>query len=172
MDITLAQADQADALSAFAHASFNDTFPNMYPDAHLATFFAQWNTPDHFRSIIADPAWRVTVAHDADGAIAGFMKTGPVDFPLPGDEPAEGLLELHNLYLAPTAKGTGLAHRMMTDMFDHARTQGFRAIVLSVWVNNHRAQRFYARYGFREIGRNAYIVGDTVDDDRIWKRDL
>ena len=44
--------------------------------------------------------------------------------------------------------------------------------MLSVYHDNMRAQRFYARYGLREVGRNLFAVGSTVDDDRIWSVDL
>ena len=33
-----------------------------------------------------------------------------------------------------------------------------------------RAKRFYARYGFKEVGRCTFQPGDRVDDDRIWCR--
>jgi diamine N-acetyltransferase len=66
------------------------------------------------------------------------------------------------------AKGTGAAQMLMDWTIDHARGAGYRRLVLSVFIENHRAQRFYERYGFVEIGRNAYVVGDTIDDDRVW----
>jgi ribosomal protein S18 acetylase RimI-like enzyme len=53
-----------------------------------------------------------------------------------------------------------------------ARARGAARIVLSVYVDNHRAKRFYERYGFREIGKYEFRVGDHIDDDRIWSLDL
>ena len=41
------------------------------------------------------------------------------------------------------------------------------APILSVYVDNHRAHRFYQRYGFTEIGRYVFMVGEKADDDRI-----
>ena len=32
-----------------------------------------------------------------------------------------------------------------------------------------RARRFYERYGFEEIGRYDFRVGETIDDDRIMR---
>ena len=40
---------------------------------------------------------------------------------------------------------------------------------LWAFQQNHRARRFYERYGFGEIGRYAFRVGETIDDDRIMR---
>jgi ribosomal protein S18 acetylase RimI-like enzyme len=42
-------------------------------------------------------------------------------------------------------------------------------MLLSVYIDNHRARRFYERYGFEEVGRYAFPVGGTIDDDRIMR---
>ena len=48
-----------------------------------------------------------------------------------------------------------------------ARARGMQDLYLTVWVENHRARRFYDRHGFVEVGKYPYVVGSTVDDDRI-----
>ena len=45
-------------------------------------------------------------------------------------------------------------------------------LYLSVFVENDRAQAFYRRYGFVDVGRNAFRVGNHVDEDRIFRLDL
>ena len=101
--------------------------------------------------------------------IAGFAKIGPVDFP--GDWGPD-TIELHQLYLLGDWKGQGVSQALMDWVIATARAQGFERLVLSVYVDNIRAQRFYARYGMREIGRYEFRVGDQIDDDRIWALDL
>jgi diamine N-acetyltransferase len=49
-----------------------------------------------------------------------------------------------------------------------AREAGAPHLVLSVYSDNHRAQRFYARYGMVEIGAHPFMVGEQADDDRIF----
>ena len=49
-----------------------------------------------------------------------------------------------------------------------ARAEGATALYLTVYVDNLRAQRFYARYGFVEVGKYRFKVGEQYDDDRIW----
>jgi len=70
--------------------------------------------------------------------------------------------------LAPW-QGQGIAQEMMEWAIFHARDHGAREIILSVYVDNHRARRFYERYGFEEIGAYAFQVGETIDDDRLMR---
>jgi ribosomal protein S18 acetylase RimI-like enzyme len=74
---------------------------------------------------------------------------------------------LRQLYLDEEAKGTGLAQALMEAALAEARARGVKELYLTVWVDNHRARRFYERYGFEEVGAYAFVVGSTIDDDRI-----
>ncbi|MEI9927299.1 MAG: GNAT family N-acetyltransferase [Sphingomonas sp.] len=69
-------------------------------------------------------------------------------------------------------RAAGVAAPLMDWVLATARARGYARIVLSVFVDNLRAQRFYARYGFAEVGRYRFAVGEHLDDDRIWARDL
>lgn len=171
------RAEDAAALSHLAETTFKATFEHLYPPQDLADFLSTWMPPAKVAAQIADPAWTFQVARAADGALLGYIKLGPVDFDLPDSEPDTApdtgdATELHQLYVAPAAQGTGVAATLMDWAMDTARAQRHRRVYLSVYIDNLRAQRFYARYGFYEIGKNPFRVGDTTDDDRIWRCDL
>jgi len=166
-----ATAADAEALSAFAEASFVDTFGPMYDPADLAVFLAGWNPPDRIAAQVADPDWAVALVRDAGGAILGFVKLGPIDFALPAGQPSDDATELHQLYVGAAAKGTGVAAALMEWGIAWARERA-SILYLSVFSENPRAQAFYRRYGFVDVGRNAFRVGDHIDEDRIWRLDL
>ena len=42
-----------------------------------------------------------------------------------------------------------------------------KELVLSVYVDNHRARRFYERYGFEVVGKYDFMVGSHADEDLI-----
>ncbi len=101
----------------------------------------------------------------------GFCKAGPNELPMPDGEPERAqTFELHQLYLRVGAKGTGLADRMMAFVDAEARARGAVAVYLSVYIGNARAQRFYARHSYVEVGKNPFMVGTVVDDDRVWRK--
>ena len=170
-DIRIAQPADAEALSAFAEASFTHTFGHLYDPADLALFLSGWNPPERVRAQIDDPAYAIALVRDEAGAILGYIKMGPLDFDLPPGQPTDDAVELHQIYLAEAAKGTGLATRLMDWGVAWARDRA-SVLYLSVFTDNPRAQAVYRRYGFVDVGRNAFRVGNHVDEDRFFRLDL
>ena len=87
---------------------------------------------------------------------------------LPEARPGRSAIELCQLYVDTPWQGTGLAQELMDWALAEARSRGHDDIYLSVYHDNLRAQRFYSKYGFVEVGRHIFMVGDQADDDRIW----
>lgn len=170
-DIQIAQPSDAEALSAFAEASFTHTFGHLYDPADLALFLSTWNPPERVRAQIADPAYEIALVRGEAGAILGYIKMGPLDFDLPPEQPTDDAVELHQIYLAEAAKGTGLAARLMDWGIAWARERA-SILYLSVFTDNPRAQAVYRRYGFYDVGRNGFRVGNHVDEDRFFRLDL
>jgi GNAT superfamily N-acetyltransferase len=164
----------AAALSAMAQQSFCEAFAQMnYPPDDLAQFLDEAMGAARFATHIADPDFALRVVREKDGRIIGFIKLGPNELPLPPDEDmGDPPLELHQLYLREEAKGTGIADALMAWLLDEAHARSAAALTLSVFIENHRAQAFYARHGFVEIGKNPFRIGSVVDDDRVWKLTL
>jgi ribosomal protein S18 acetylase RimI-like enzyme len=156
-----------EALSALFCEAFAATFGHLYAQEDIAAFLCN-KQPESFEAQLADPAFAFRLAK-RHGAIIGYVKCGPNELPL--DEP-EGAWELHQLYLAEDSKGKGVAGELMRWALDEARRRGFTALVLSVWVDNHRARRFYEKHGFEEIGQWHFMVGNHADDDRIMRTRL
>lgn len=160
-------ADGAE-VAEVAKRAFTETFGNLYRAEDLARFIDEAFGANGLPSQIEDPRFAIRVARD-QGRMIGFAKLGPVVFP---GEWAPTDIELHQLYVLGGWHGEGVGPELMQWAIGRAHADGFRRIVLSVFVDNVRAQRFYARHGMREIGKYAFRVGDQIDDDRIWALDL
>ncbi|MBO9694863.1 MAG: GNAT family N-acetyltransferase [Sphingopyxis sp.] len=169
--VQLARTGDAEAIAAFANRSFTHTFGHIYDPADLATFLASWNPPDRVRAQIASDDHAIAMVRDEAGAILGYIKMGPVDFELPADQPTDSAVELHQLYVADAAKGTGVAVALMDWGIAWARERA-SILYLTVFTENDRAQAFYRRYGFHDVGRNAFRVGNHIDEDRFFRLDL
>lgn len=163
--------DAAAELSHFANLAFTDTFGHIYAPDDLAAFLADWNPPARLAEQFDDPDWPCALIRDPGGTILGYVKLGPIDFDLPEGHSATDAIELHQLYVASAAKGTGIAAALMDWAIAEARSRA-RILYLSVFTENPRAQAFYRRYGFVDIGRNPFRVGNHIDEDRIWRLDL
>lgn len=158
-------------LSQFANRAFIDTFGSLYASDNLEMFLAEWNPPDRLSAQFDDPEWACALIRDENGSILGYIKLGPLDFDLPEGQTDKDAFELHQLYVAPAAKGTGVAAALMEWAIAESRSRA-SILYLSVFTENLRAQAFYRRYGFVDVGRNAFRVGNHIDEDRIWRLDL
>ena len=97
------------------------------------------------------------------------MKLGPAKLPF---EPRGPSAELRQLYVRARWHGAGVAAVLMDWAIATARDRGAGDLYLSVFVDNHRAKRFYARYGFERIGTYAFMVGDHEDEDDVMRLTL
>jgi ribosomal protein S18 acetylase RimI-like enzyme len=57
------------------------------------------------------------------------------------------------MWVAPAARGAGLADLLISTVIEHARAAGAEQVTLWVAVGNARAHAFYRRAGFRPTGR-------------------
>ena len=98
------------------------------------------------------------VAAVAGGRIVGMAASRP----LPG---AAGVWEICKVYVDATLRGTGLAHRLLDRVEDHARAGG--AQTLRLWSDSRfdRAHRFYERRGFVRDGPDRVLndISNTTE---------
>lgn len=166
MTVTYRDATPADlpAVDALFRDSFVATFGDLYAPADLAEFLGGF-TPEAWAAELAQPDLAIHLAEE-DVALIGFAKIADPTLPV---EPAGPALELRQLYLAEAAKGRGVANALMTWVTDQARARDAGELFLSVYVDNHRAKAFYARYGFEDIGKYEFPVGKQLDEDRLMR---
>jgi len=65
----------------------------------------------------------------------------------------DGIAEIKRMWVAPAARGLGLARRMLRELEAHARRAGASALRLDTNGALKEAQAFYRREGFSEISR-------------------
>ena len=159
-----ATAADLPAIDALFRESFDATFGHLYAPEDEAAFFAMF-TPEAWAAEFAQSDLRFRIAEDSEG-LAGFCKIS--DLGLPAETDAR-TMELRQLYLTERAKGTGAAQALMEWAIGQARERGAEEVWLSVYTDNHRAKRFYERYGFEDQGRYVFMVGKHADEDRLMR---
>lgn len=159
-------ADDLPMLDRIFCTSFCATFASLYRSVDLGAFLSGF-TPEAWRWEYdqGDYAYRLG---ELAGKPVGFAKIGRNKLPYVEPEAAE----LKQLYLLPEAQGTGLAQRLMDWAVEESRARGAKRMALSVWSENWRAQAFYRRYGFTDLGPVTFMVGESADEDRVWVRAL
>ena len=159
--------DDAAALADLHRRSFIETFGHLYRPEDLEAFLAQLDEAC-FREELLDGRHQVRFA-EADGVPVAFVKLGPVTLPV---EPARPALEFRQLYVLKPWHGRGVATELMRWVLGEARGEGAEELYLSVFIDNHRARRFYGRHGFEVVGTYHFMVGAHADDELIMRLSL
>ena len=164
--ISYRDALPADAatMAALGRETFTETFGHLYKAEDLAAFLGT-HSEEGWAAQLADPAFSVRLAEEEGKAVA-YAKLGPPSLPF---EPRGPCIELRQFYVLKPWHGRGIAHALMDWALKEAKTRGAEEMYLSVFVDNHRARRFYERYGFEFVQTYAFMVGSHADEDHIMR---
>lgn len=164
MTITYRDATAADAdlLAEIGTRTFVATFGHLYSPGNLAIFLDN-HTPERWATALATDA-QARLA-DADGAAIGYARVGPITFEV--ERHGRTGIQLYQLYVDAAFHGSGVAATLLDWAIGAARAQGAADLWLSVFIDNPRARRFYARRGFVEVMPYTFMVGDHADHDII-----
>jgi GNAT superfamily N-acetyltransferase len=162
-------ATPADAalMADIGRRTFVETFGHLYTPENLAAFLVN-HSEGGWRGELEDPAYSVRIV-EADGEAVAYAKVGPPSLPF---EPRGPSIELRQIYVVGPWQGQGISHALMRWAIEEAKRRGAGDLYLSVFVDNHRARRFYERYGFTFVGTYAFMVGDHADEDHVMRLDL
>jgi ribosomal protein S18 acetylase RimI-like enzyme len=172
-DIIIRQAVPEDAtiLTDLAYKTFWDAFahhPKNAPD-DLNHYMRQAFSIDQLTAELGDEK-NVFLIAEIDGELAGYSKI-VFDNIEPGVT-AEKPVELARLYSHQKFLGQGVGQSLMDACIERSRAAGCDVMWLGVWEYNPRAQAFYAKYGFREVGKHVFQLGSDPQTDVLMQRDL
>ena len=157
----------AAALDNIFDRTFSGTVGHLYRPEDLNLFLSSFGIAD-WEAELGDPAFAFRIA-EANGEAVGYAKLGPLKLPI---EPDGSALLLDQIYVIEEHQGTGIARTLMDWVVEEARRRAAEELYLTVYIDNHRARRFYERYGFEAVGRYDFMVGSHVDEDIIMRKRL
>jgi ribosomal protein S18 acetylase RimI-like enzyme len=145
--LRLARPSDAGAIAATLRAAFAD-FEDLYtPPAFAATTPTPEQVADRFEE---GPIWLA----ERDLQVLGTVSV----IPRPGE------LYIRSLAVRPTARGQGIAARLLRAVEDFAAPQGYRRLLLTTTPFLGAAIRLYEQAGFRRTGEQADLFGTAL----IW----
>lgn len=157
--------DDAERMAGLGERGFVETFGHLYTAENLALFLEN-HSPEKWRADLSDADCAVCVG-EADGEAVAYAKLLPPDLPV---ETGASALEIKQFYVLNGWHGSGVAHQLMDWAVEEARARGAHELYLSVFTENERAQRFYAKVGFAEVGRQKFMVGTHADEDIVMRK--
>jgi ribosomal protein S18 acetylase RimI-like enzyme len=166
------RATSADAasLAEFGARTFFETFAAENTPEDMARHLASAWSPALQDAELRDPLLDTLLAVDPRGALAGFAQVraeyGPAC--VPTIRP----VEIKRFYVDRPYHGHGLARALMAAVERVARARGAAELWLGVWERNPRAQAFYRKCGFENVGKQIFVVGSDPQTDIVMLRKL
>ncbi|GAA3699212.1 GNAT family N-acetyltransferase [Terrabacter ginsenosidimutans] len=161
--------EDCDELGRVHMAVWRDAYAGLMPADYLAGLSDE-RCADNWRLVAARAgdvaedvaggvAPRTLVVVGPDGGLAGFGSAGPSR-----DEDAPTEWELYAVNLAASARGTGVADRLVDELV------GPRSATLWVVEGNERARAFYTRRGFVDEGGRGEHPATGTSEIRMIRR--
>jgi diamine N-acetyltransferase len=164
-----ATASDAPALAAVAAVTFPLACPPHTTEQAKADFIANHLSEASFDGYLADPERDLFVAELDDAPVGYTMLVAgePSDADVAAAITTRPTIELSKVYVLPDVHGGGVASALVAATLDAARSRGAAAVWLGVNQENARANRFYEKTGFAQVGTKRFLVGGTYEDDFV-----
>lgn len=170
MNIISPNVEHVPLLETLMRATLTETLGYLYTPADLASYLDSAYAPAQLAKEVSDPRnyWQLVL--DDAGAPAGYLQCVPAQLPHPELRPdRDG--EIQRIYLLKSHQGTGLGRTLMERALKHlGERYGNAPQWLGVFSGNLHAQGFYRRFGFEKAGEYLFPVGETQDDEYIFRR--
>jgi ribosomal protein S18 acetylase RimI-like enzyme len=167
--IRRASLSDAELLAALGARTFTETFAAESRPEDMAAYLAEAFTRAQLAEELSDPHATFLIA-EIEGRAGAYAKLHV------GAAPAcvtpERPVELARLYVAGEWLGQGVGEALMRACLDEARRGAHRTFWLGVWEHNRRAQAFYRKWGFREVGSHVFMLGADAQTDLLMERAL
>jgi len=163
-----ASVADAVALAALAERTFRETFAADNTTADMDAYAAISYSVEHQARELADPDIMTLVAEDETHTLIAYahLRAGAAPPCVTGPSP----VEVWRFYIDRPYHGRGLAQALMAAAVEQARARGAATLWLGVWERNTRAQAFYRRVGFADVGEQVFMLGSDRQTDRVMAR--
>lgn len=154
----------AQALGLVGAATFLETFAGVLDGEAVVAHCGQAHDPDRYHQLLA-LGCRIWIAEVEPGrAPIGYVVAGPCLLPIarPGE------LDIKRIYVLEKWHGSGVGPALMQKAIEYARSDGQERLLVGVYIGNARAQAFYRRSGFEQIGQRTFSVGPRSYEDYVF----
>ncbi|HEY6122035.1 MAG TPA: GNAT family N-acetyltransferase [Pyrinomonadaceae bacterium] len=164
-----ATASDAALLAELGARTFADTFAIDNKPEDMATYLAASFSEEQIQSELSDSRCTFLIAQ---------IHTQPAGYALlrTGDAPKEishtNSIEIVRFYVSREWHGLGIADALMNACISKAQQSGYETMWLGVWERNARAQAFYKRWDFANVGTHTFELGSDLQNDILMERSV
>lgn len=164
-DVALRKISVSDdvTLAALCATSFKQAYEGVHSTENLQAYCAANYNAGKVRALLANASTHCKIA-TRDGADVGYCLLVQHACPVPLNDAS---VELKQIYMLAREYGSGLARILFDDALETARALGAKHVWLAVADSNTRAQAFYRKLGFENVGAGPVF---EVGTDRLTSR--
>lgn len=100
-----------------------------------------------FRQELTNAEAMIRVAVDGEGRVLGYTYAREED--RDWNMLLDAHVALHDIFVDPSARGAGVGDALMAALVADVELRGGKRVVLHTMVSNERAQKLFAKFGFR-----------------------
>lgn len=169
--IRKATTEDTEMLAELSYKTFWDAFhehPENAPE-DMADYMEKAFSVETLRSELNDKNVIFLIA-ESENELAGYAKItfGAIEDGIIAEKP----VELNRLYSHQKFLGKGVGAALMDECFQIAKENDCDVMWLGVWEFNPRAQAFYRKYGFTEVGKHVFQLGSDAQTDLLMQKEL
>jgi len=169
IEVRYATAEDAALLADLGARTFRETFSAENTPQDMAAYLSASFSANRQAAELADPRSVFFIA-EVDAQAVGYAQ-------LHASEPAEGVtgerpIELVRIYTLQEWAGRGVGPRLLEACIAEAQGREHDVLWLGVWERNLRAQGFYRKWGFVEVGAHTFQLGSDPQTDLVMQKQL
>lgn len=169
LEIRHAGGDDAALLSDLGARTFAETFAADNSPENMAAYLAAAFTPEQQAAELADTQSSIFIAETDEVAVGyAMLRSGDAPESVTGEKP----IELVRLYVSRESLGSGVGAALMQVCIEDAKRGGHDTLWLGVWEHNTRAQAFYRKWNFVNVGTHVFQLGDDPQTDFLMQRSV
>lgn len=169
LNIRRGKPEDAGLLAELGARTFSETFAVDNTPEDMAAYLASSFSREQQSAELADPHCLFQIA-ETGGVPVGYamLRSGSALDSVTGDEP----IELVRLYVSRASLGSGVGAGLMQACIAEAKQRGYKTLWLGVWEHNHRAQAFYRKWNFHDVGTHVFHLGEDLQTDILMQRSI
>ena len=166
--IRAGNAQDAGLLAELGARTFCETFAADNTPENMSAYLAAAFGPAQQAAELANPDCLFQIAEKNEVAVGyAMLRSGNAPDGITGGKP----IELVRLYVSREHLGSGVGAALMRACMSEAKAGGYKTLWLGVWEQNYRAQAFYRKWNFSEMGTHIFQLRDDLQTDRLMQRD-
>ena len=169
--IKIEQANSSDAnlIHVLGAVTFYEAYCAQDEPPDLANYIVAAFNPEQVKRELADADSTFFIAF-LDGKAVGYAK-------LRDNQKVDcvktlNTIELQRIYILQQIYGRGVGEQLLARCLDEAARKNRDTLWLSVWEENLRAQKFYAKHNFEFVGNISFPYGSQVGTNLVLEKRL